>query len=101
MPGAGADPALFRQDHGQRLLEHAALDLRALGGLDQGAALIAILLRRLRFVEPLEVAIVSFVQRSIILHVQIGLPCLLQDYLERIDSSYQLRTVAEIKFIAL
>src|SRR5882762_5538445 len=42
---AGADPALLRQDHGDRLLEHRDLELRALLGFYQGPSLVAVLLR--------------------------------------------------------
>ena len=45
MAAAGADPALLRQDHRDRLLEHRDLELRALRGLDQGPAIVAVLLR--------------------------------------------------------
>src|SRR5438477_635064 len=45
LPWPGADPALLRDDHGHRLLDHRALDLRAPGGLDERAALVAVFLR--------------------------------------------------------
>src|SRR5947209_9099101 len=45
MPGARADPALAGKNDRQRLLDHRALHLRPLGGLDERAALIAVLLR--------------------------------------------------------
>src|SRR5438105_3530042 len=45
MAGTRADPALAREDDGQRLLDNRALDLRALGGLDERPALVAVFLR--------------------------------------------------------
>src|SRR5439155_13491358 len=45
VPAARADPALLRQDHGDRLLEHGALDLRALRALYQGPSLVPVFLR--------------------------------------------------------
>ncbi len=43
--GARADPALLRQDHGDRLLDHGALDLGPFRLLDQGPSCVAVFLR--------------------------------------------------------
>ena len=43
--GARADPALARKDHAHRLLDHGALHLRTLGGLDERAPLVSEFLR--------------------------------------------------------
>ena len=48
MAGPCPDPALLRQDYGDRLLDHRALDLRALLRLDQGSPGISIFLGVLR-----------------------------------------------------